>query len=354
MDTVVVVVLALAFGLYLARERTIARSHKEEHRALLAEVLQELVLLRNGLVESGIAERSGRPPPPPPGRVTSPAASSPAPVWPPAAPAPLPVKPPSPPPAGGDAEVPSTKPSHSHKVPMARSSPRPVCFDDQVRRALARMEGRFKVPSHLEERFLARLRARGAELDFPENDGPTDEQVAVMIQELYQAGADVRDARDAGKVRPGMHTLVSATEAPIVRRIAGAAKNQDGDGEATILRGGAPPDEDPDAARETGEEFTRVLTREPSAADAQIPGIEVVAKPRTGGAPHRPPRKIADALAGVPVVTPTSSPTRTAEAFATHGERRTLVDGRGLRGGAAPRPALRGPQASDKEGGETA
>jgi hypothetical protein len=190
----------------LTRMRREPVGERGELRALLAEVLQELVSLRGELVASGVAERSEKLPPPaasPPALSASPLAST--------KPPPLPsvlrkvvsvttddhpdhtrATVVAPPPAGtigsNDDEPPSTKPSESRSIPAStapQSLPRPVSFDDQLRRALARMEKSFKVPPELEQRWLARLRTLGAELNLREGDGPTDEQAEVMIRELY-------------------------------------------------------------------------------------------------------------------------------------------------------------------------
>jgi hypothetical protein len=334
-ETGVILGLALALGLYLHRERKRARRQAEEQRALLAEVLQELVLLRNGLVESGLAERTGRLPPQAaaPARVKSPppAASAHPPVDPlPAAAAPAPATPALPAPHAGVGDgPPSTKPSASRR--------RLVPFDEQIRRALVRMENRLVVPPHLEARWLERLRALAAELQIDESEGPTDEQAELMIRELYQADADDRDARDATRGRGVLDTLPSY----------GAVGLTIADADAMPLRGDAAPREDAEVERETGEDFTRVLTREPGAADAQIPGLAVVAKPVTGHSPNPAPRKLRDPLGGGTPNAPTSSPAPSAQAR-VRSQRPTLFDGLG--GGAGPRSGSRAAELAEPEG----
>jgi hypothetical protein len=98
--------------------------------------------------------------------------------------------------------------------------------------------------------------------------------------------------------RPTMEAP-SPTLSPTALRIAAATRGPDAEGEATVLRGGTQPDEDPDAVRETGEEFTQVYSRCPDEADARIPGVPVAPKPATVRRPHSPPRKVrADRLNG--------------------------------------------------------
>jgi hypothetical protein len=118
------------------------------------------------------------------------------------------------------------------------------------------------------------------------------------------------------------------------------------DGDATLLRGDAQADDDADdAGRDTGEDCTTFYSRRPVAADAQIPGPPVASKPLTGRPPHPPPRKLGDALSGVPVEVHTSSATRTADAFRAEDLRRTRIDlGPAAARGRVPRPAPRIPQ----------
>jgi hypothetical protein len=225
MDTVVVILgLTLVFGAYLRSERRATRKLASQHDAKLGDVLQEISLLRSDLVVAGVVARSAKLPPPAasprePVKSPPPAASGPA----------LPsvarkvvsvtrddhpdhmratvvAQPPTGSVGSTHEEPPSTKPSMSRRITPSRgapaatapsSSPRPVSFEDQVRRALARMESRIEVRPELEARWFARLRALGAELDISESDGPTEAQIAIVIRELYQAEADSQDARDA-------------------------------------------------------------------------------------------------------------------------------------------------------------
>jgi hypothetical protein len=330
-------VVAAACGLNLRASRKLGKLG-ERQSALLAEVLQELGVLRGELVANGVVERSAKLPPrvaSPPGPAASPSAST--------KPPPLPsvsrkvvsvtrddhpdhtratVE--APWPAGileRSDDAPPTKPSESRTIPAStapRSLPRPVSFDDQVRRALGRMENRLEVPHELEPRWLARLESLSAELNFRDGDSPTEEQAEIMIRELYQAEADARDEREASPPPAVLQTLLSTTE-PTAERIAAAARESDMDGEATLLWGGGP----------------------------------VASKPLTGHPPHPPhppPRRIGDPLAGVAVEVHTSSAPRTAGAFRTEDPRPTRVDlGPGAARGRVPRPAPRVPQ----DGGET-
>jgi hypothetical protein len=109
---------------------------------------------------------------------------------------------------------------------------------------------------------------------------------------------------------------------PIAVRIAEVAtKADDVDGERTLRRDGDRPavlprpnaDDDSEDGRDTGEDMTKVFSKPPGEADAQIPGVE--GKPATVRPPHRPLRPIVDPLAGVPLERPTTSAARTAEAF---------------------------------------
>jgi hypothetical protein len=349
-----VLVLIAALGIFLnLRASRKLEELGEEQRALLAEVLQELGALRGELVASGAVERSAKPPPAP---------SRPAPAASPSAkPPPLPsvsrkvvsvtrddhpdhtratVE--APRPAGilaSSDDAPPTQPSESRTMPTStapRSLPRPVSFDDQVRRARERMEKPFKVPPELEQRWLARLWSLSAELNVREGGGPTEEQAEIMIRELYQAEADARDERGASVTRPAPSTLASAT-APIAQQIAAGARGSDMDGEAMRLWDGAQAN---DAGRDTGEDRTTIYSGHPGEAEGPVPGL----KPLTGRPPHPPPRRIGDPLAGVSAELHTSSATRTADAFRIEDPRHTRVDlGPGAVRGRVPRPAPRVP-----------
>jgi hypothetical protein len=101
---------------------------------------------------------------------------------------------------------------------------------------------------------------------------------------------------------------------PVRSRTLASAVSPIGDRPAALPRQNA--DDDSEEGRDTSEDMTRVFSKEPGAADAQIPGVEVKPLPPTvRPPPHRPPRPIADPLAGALLERPTSSATRTAEAF---------------------------------------
>jgi hypothetical protein len=87
-------------------------------------------------------------------------------------------------------EPPSTKPSRRREAPVAtapQSAARPVGFEDQVGRALARLERQIEVPPDAEARCLERIRARRAKPGLSDNAAPTDE------------GVDEKDARGAAR-----------------------------------------------------------------------------------------------------------------------------------------------------------
>jgi hypothetical protein len=327
--------LALLFTLYLRGDRKAARKLAADQREILGQVLEEVTSLRSALVASGAVERA-------------PAAWPPG-VQPPAPPVPTgalpaPLAPTEAPPLADEAkaeEPPSTKPSQSRQIPAAappRSAPRPVSFDDQVRRAMARLEGQVKVPPDVEARWLERLRTLGAELGLSDEAAPTEEQVEAMIRELYQAEADVKDARDAAPppVEP------TATEATLPSADGDTTPRREG--RRTVLpRASADEDLDGDG-RDTAEDMTKVYSRGPGEADAGLPGVEVKPKPAAVRAPpHKPPRPLVDPLAGVKPERPTSSPTRTAEEYPARRPRPTLLGGLG---------GPRAPQSGDQEGGD--
>jgi hypothetical protein len=307
----VIVVLAGLCALYLRGERTVARRRAAEVVAALVQLGEEVGALRAALVTSGAAERPAQPPPEPPPSTPPPrtlamerqaATATPAP----------------------HDEPPSTKPSESRPVRKPPgSNARTVPFRDQVARAMARIERHARVSPEVQARWEQRLRALGAALGLPEDGEPTDSQLARVVRELYEAEADVKDAGPAAPPPPLEATLASAAS-PIAVRIAEATiRPGDADGETTLHREGdrpaalpRPNDDDPAEGRDTGEDMTRVFSKQPGAADAQIPGVEVKPLPATvRPPPHRPPRPIADPLAGVELERPTSSATRTAEAF---------------------------------------
>jgi hypothetical protein len=262
-----------------------------------AQVLEELGTWRGALAIAGVIERQAAPPPPPP-----------------------PEEPP----------LPSTKPSQSRKVPAApRSEPRLVPFEDQIQRAMGRIERHAKVPPEVQARWEQRLRALGDELGLPADDEPTDSQLARVVRELYEAEGDVKDARPAAP--PFLEATLASAASPIAVRIAQVTtRPEDADGETTLRREGDRPaalprpnaDDESGDGHDTGEDMTKVFSKDPRAADAQIPGVEV--KPATvRPPPHRPPRPLVDPLAGVEPERPTASATRTAEAF----RKRTTLPG---------------------------
>ena len=248
---VVLLGLAAMVARYLRNESTTRRKNEDQQQATLGEVLEELTSLRSALLASGAVERPAKLPPCPP--------------------LPEPVRTPE--------DPPSTKPVQSRTVPAPlRSEPLPVPVEDAVQRAMRRIERHAKVPPDVAARWERRLRALGAELGLPTEAEPTDVQLDRVIRELYEAEADVKDAR-------------LAAPPPL---------------EATLASAASP--------------------------SAQIPDVEVKPLPATvRPPPHRPPRPIADPLAGAPVERPTSSATRTAETFRNRTTLRGVV--------AAPRAA---------------
>jgi hypothetical protein len=230
-----------------------------------------------------------------------------------------------------------------------------VSFDDQIRRAMARLEGSVWVPPDVEARWHERLRALGAELGLSGDAAPTDEQVEAMICELYQAEADVKDTRDAAPPPeppvPAAEVTLPSAVAPVAVRIAeAAARGPDADGDVTLRDEGARRtvlpranvDEDGDG-RDTAEELTRVYSRRPGEADLGLPGVEVKPKPSTARPPlPKPPRPRVDPLAGAKLERPTSSSRRTAEEFHARHGRPTLLGG--LAGTRAP--------SGEEEGGD--
>jgi hypothetical protein len=301
MGSVFVAGLLLALvGVTLAhqrRERVEWGRLAETQRVALGQVLEELASLRAALVAAGAVERPPRLPPPP---------------------SPLPPAPPqqTPPPAPRD-DPPSTKPS--------QSAPRPVPTEDQIQRAMRRIERQARVPPEVQARWERRLRALGAELGLPPEGEPSDTQLATLIRELYEAEADLKDARSAVPHPPPLEATLASAVSPVAVRIAQAAvKSDDAEGEATLRREGdrpaslPPANDDADDGRETGDDMTKVWSHRPGDADAAIPGVEV--RPATVRPPHRPPRPIVDRLAGVTPERPKPSAARTAEWFRKRSE----------------------------------
>jgi hypothetical protein len=327
--------LAVASALVLTLLALLARHQLRERTARLrladaqskgfAEVLDELTSLRSALVTSGAIERSPRLPPAPfPSPLPSVARQV---VSVTRDDEPIHTRPTveRPPPN----EPPSAKPSQSRDIAAPRtprSAPRPVPFEDQIVRAMKRIEKQAKVPPEVEARWEQRLRALGAELGLREDAEPTDQQVEAMIRELYEAEADVKDARPAV---PPLEATLSSTVSPIAVRIAQAAlRPDDAEGEATLRREGDRPtalpqanvDDDSEDGRDTGEDLTTVY--KPGEVEASSP--EVKPKLATLRPPHRSPRPVRDPLPGVEPERPKSSATRTAETFR---KRPTLLGG---------------------------
>jgi hypothetical protein len=304
MGSVFVAGLLLALvGVSLAHQRRVRVEWgrlAEAQRVALGQVLEELASLRAALVAAGAVERPPRIPPPP---------------------SPIPPPPQTPPPPPKD-DPPSTRPS--------RSAPRPVPTEDQIQRAMKRIERQARVPPEVQDRWEQRLRALGSELGLSPEGEPSDAQLATLIRELYEAEADLKDAQLAmGTSPPPLEATLASAVSPVAVRIAQAAvKTDDGEGEATLRREGdrpaslPPADDDSEDGRETGEDMTKVWS--------QRPGIEVRSRPATvrpvttGGTPkpppHRPPRPIVDPLAGVTPERPKPSATRSAEWFRKRSE----------------------------------
>jgi hypothetical protein len=279
--------------LHHRRERAASRTLANDQRAALSQLAEEVTSLREALVSSGAVERRAKLPP------------SPKPSTPPSAKQP----------ATAD-DPPSTKPVQSRRVPAApRSEPRPVPFKDQIQRAMTRIERHAKVPPEVQARWEQRLRALGDELGLPADDDPTDSQLARVVRELYEAEADVKDAHPAAP--PTLEATLASATSPITH---GDGETREGDRPAALPRPNA--DEESEEGRDTSEDMTKVFSKDPVAADAQIPDEAV--KPATvRPPPHRPPHPLVDPLAGVEPERPTASATRTAEAF----RRRTTLHG---------------------------
>ena len=103
-------------------------------------------------------------------------------------------------------EPPSTKPSRSRKVPASlspRSAPRSVSLEDQLTRAMKRIERQARVPPEVEARWEERLRGprRQSCASCPDTE-PTDAQIERrMIRELLR-GRSRREGRPAQLSRP--------------------------------------------------------------------------------------------------------------------------------------------------------
>jgi hypothetical protein len=137
---------------------------------------------------------------------------------------------------------PSTKPSQSRRIRTIGAAPisssQPVSFDDQVQRAIKRLERQIKVPPAVEQRWLERLADLATELDMTGAVGPTDEQVEIMIRELARAEEDVSAAQGDG---PSPERAITSALSPIAARITAAARAPDVDGETTPRHEGHRP-----------------------------------------------------------------------------------------------------------------
>ncbi len=222
----VVLVLLLALVIrHQRRERAARQQLTDAQSKGFAEVLDELTSLRSALVATGAAERTARLLPAPP-------------------PAPLPsvarqvvsvtrdddpihTRPTveAPPPD----EPPSTKPSQSREIP-ARSNPRsalrPVSFEDQITRAMKRLERQVNVPPEVAkpedaegETTLRRDGDRPAGLALPRAnaDDEDDRDTGEDMTKVYSRGP--RPARDplAG-VEPERPTSSAARTAATFRQ----------------------------------------------------------------------------------------------------------------------------------------
>jgi hypothetical protein len=233
----VVLVLLVALVIrHQRRERTAGQQLADAQSKGFAEVLDELTSLRSALVAAGAVGRPPRLPPAPLPPLPSVARQI---VSVTRDDDPIHTRPTveAPPPD----EPPSTKPSQSREIPARsspRSAPRPVSFEDQITRAMKRLERQVNVPPEVEARWVQRLRALGSELGLREDAEPTEAQVEAMIRELYHAEADVKDAHPATGPAPVEATLASAAS-PIAVRIAKAvAKPGDAEGETMLRREG--------------------------------------------------------------------------------------------------------------------
>jgi hypothetical protein len=298
-----VIVAGLLLGLLVVtvvhrrRERVEWARLADAQRAGIGQVIEELTSLRSALIAVGAAERPPQLPPAPPSARDEPS---------------------------------STKPSLSRTVPAPlRSEPLSVPVEDAVQRAMRRIERHARVAPEVAARWEQRLRALGDELGLAADAEPTDAQIAEVIRELYEAEADLKDARPA----PPLEATLASAVSPVAVRIAQAmVRADDADGETTLRRDGDRPatlprpnaDGDAEDGRDTGEDMTRVYSRKPGEAGARIPGVEAKPKPSTVPPPDRPPRPVDDPLAGVEPERPESSAKRTAESFRL---RRTLFNG---------------------------
>ena len=95
-----------------------------------------------------------------------------------------------------------------------------MSLEDQITRAMKRIERQARVPPEVEARWEARLRALGAELGLVADTEPTDAQLDAMIRELYEAEADVKDARP-GALPPPLEATLSSAVSPIGDPLAG-------------------------------------------------------------------------------------------------------------------------------------
>lgn len=296
---------------YLRSEGKTQRKLVAEQQAVLGEVLSELASLHSALVASGAVERLARLPPPSPSAAGSKPAGLPRRV--------VPVTKDNDPvhtrktmeiPAA-DALVALTKPEEPPSTKPSESRPRPVPVGDQVDRAQVR-------------RWEARAAELRAEIEGPPPP-PSSEAEKAAIRAQLEREADEKDQRDGVQ----LDVTMASAQPPEAIRIAEAAGTRppDEEGDVTLRAEGRPTglpkaNEDDEGERVTDEEGTKVWSKSPGEADAQIPGVPVVRKPVAKGLQGATKRPV-DPLAGAPLERPVSSASRTAQ----KGRRPTLLGG---------------------------
>lgn len=213
-------------------------------------------------------------------------------------------------------------------APVEVGAPSPVLARSAVEVAPPASE----VPSTKPARSRQRPQPLRAIHDDPTLASAEDAPTSADVRAAFHREADERDARHAARPAvppPAPVGASSASGAPsgdaaVAARFQGAPRPADEHGEMTLQRAPALPSADVDEGdRSTDEEGTRVYSRDPSAADAQIPGVPVKQKPPappTSTArppPHAPPRRtLLGGLAGASMERPKSSATRAAADFA--------------------------------------
>ena len=298
MGSVFVAGLLLALvGVNLAhqrRERVEWGRLAETQRVALGQVLEELASLRAALVAAGAVERPPRLPPPP----------SPSPPTPPRL-----SPPPQTPRPGPKDDPPSTKPS--------RSAPRSVSTEDQIQRAMRRIERQARVPPEVQARWEQRLRALGAELGLPPEGEPSDTQLATLIREALRGRGRPQGRAD----ECGAATAAAGGDAGI-RGLPNRRADRPGRSEDRRRggRGHAAPGRRPAGLPAARRRRPGRGARDRGGHDQGLepPNHRGEAKPQPP--PHRPPRPIADPLAGVTPERPKPSATRTAELFRKRSE----------------------------------